>query len=86
LSENDLLGLSTAGGDPASALAAGNPVIVKAHPLHPGTSERVGRVLAAAVAACGLAEGTFGVLFDDTFTVGFTGSRAGEPLGPAGRS
>ena len=37
------LAFSVAGGDTASALAAGNPVIVKAHPAHPGTCERVGR-------------------------------------------
>src|SRR6266850_6871120 len=35
------LAFSVAGGDSASALAAGNPVIVKAHPAHPGTSEMV---------------------------------------------
>ena len=44
------LAFSVAGGDTASALAAGNPVIVKAHPAHPGTSEIAGRVLATAVA------------------------------------
>lgn len=84
------LAFSVAGGDTASALAAGNPVIVKAHPLHPGTSERVGRIVAAAVARRGLPEGTFSLLFDGGFTVaedlvrhplvqavGFTGSRAG---------
>ena len=39
------LAFSVAGGDTASALAAGNPVIVKAHPAHPGTSELVGRIV-----------------------------------------
>jgi NADP-dependent aldehyde dehydrogenase len=39
------IAFSVAGGDTASALAAGNPVIVKAHPAHPGTSELAGRVL-----------------------------------------
>ena len=39
------LAFSVAGGDTASALAAGNPVIVKAHPAHPGTSELVGRAI-----------------------------------------
>ena len=38
------LAFSVAGGDTASALAAGNPVIVKAHPAHPGTSELVGQL------------------------------------------
>jgi NADP-dependent aldehyde dehydrogenase len=84
------LAFSVAGGDTASALAAGNPVIVKAHPLHPGTSELVGQVVAAAVRRQALPEGTFSLLFDDGFgvaralvqhplvqAVGFTGSRAG---------
>jgi NADP-dependent aldehyde dehydrogenase len=53
------LAFSTAGGDTASALAAGCPVIVKGHPSHPGTGERVARELAAAVADAGLPEGTF---------------------------
>jgi len=39
------LAFSVAGGDTASALAAGNPVIVKAHPAHPGTSEMVARAI-----------------------------------------
>src|SRR5438270_13932971 len=43
------LAFSIAGGDTASALAAGNPVIVKAHPAHPGTSELVGRAIRASV-------------------------------------
>ena len=84
------LAFSAAGGDTASALAAGNPVIVKAHPLHPGTSELVGRTIVEAVRRCDLAEGTFSLLLDDGFAVaevlvqhplvravGFTGSRAG---------
>jgi NADP-dependent aldehyde dehydrogenase len=53
------LAFSTAGGDTASALAAGAPVIVKGHPSHPGTSELVARELAAAVADAGLPEGSF---------------------------
>ena len=47
------LAFSVAGGDTASALAAGNPVIVKGHPAHPGTCELVGRVLRDAVRQCG---------------------------------
>src|SRR6058998_993757 len=43
------LAFSVPGGDTASALAAGNPVIVKAHPAHPGTSELVGVVIQKAV-------------------------------------
>src|SRR3954469_640137 len=53
------LAFSTAGGDTASALAAGVPVVVKGHPSHPGTSELVARELRAAVADAGLPEGTF---------------------------
>ncbi len=84
------LAFSVAGGDTASALAAGCPVIVKAHPAHPGTSEIVGRVIQAAVAECGLHPGVFSLLFDSGFevgealvrhpavkAVGFTGSEAG---------
>ncbi|AQV99321.1 aldehyde dehydrogenase (NADP(+)) [Cupriavidus necator] len=84
------LAFSVAGGDTASALAAGCPVVVKAHPAHPGTSELVGRVIQAAVAEYGLPEGTFSLLFgvgNDVGqalvghpairAVGFTGSRAG---------
>jgi 2,5-dioxopentanoate dehydrogenase len=84
------LAFSVAGGDTASALAAGCPVIVKAHPAHPGTSELAGLAIAEAARACGLPEGVFSLLFDDGFgvgralvahplvtAVGFTGSRAG---------
>ena len=39
------LAFSVAGGDTASALAAGNPVIVKAHHAHPGTAELVGHAV-----------------------------------------
>ncbi len=84
------LAFSVAGGDTASALAAGNPVVVKAHPAHPGTSELVGHVVREAVRECDLPEGIFSLLFDsghDVATalvqhplikaVGFTGSRVG---------
>lgn len=84
------LAFSVAGGDTASALAAGCPVIVKAHSAHPGTSELVGRAVQAAVREAGLPAGTFGLLFDAGFevgqalvadhrirAVGFTGSRRG---------
>jgi hypothetical protein len=53
------LAFSVAGGDTASAFAAGCPVIVKSHPSHFGTSELVGRVIQEAIAACGFAEGVF---------------------------
>lgn len=54
---------SVAGGDTASALAAGCPVIVKAHPGHPRTSERTGTIVAAALAAAGMPAGSFTVLY-----------------------
>src|SRR5690606_17428680 len=60
------LAFSVAGGDTASALAAGCPVIVKGHPAHPGTSELVGRAVRAAVQACGLPEGVFSLVFGST--------------------
>ncbi len=84
------LAFSVAGGDTAAALAAGCPVIVKAHSAHPGTSELVGRAVAQAVKACALPEGVFSLLFDSGYEVGialvsdwrikaagFTGSRTG---------
>jgi acyl-CoA reductase-like NAD-dependent aldehyde dehydrogenase len=83
------LAFSTAGGDTASALAAGCPVIVKGHPSHPGTSALVARELAAAVAGAGLPAATFAhlaaasvevaeALVDapEVAAVGFTGSYA----------
>ena len=84
------LAFSVAGGDTASALAAGCPVIVKGHPAHPGTSELVGRVIRQAVSDAGLPEGVFSLLTGTTNALGgalvaeprikavsFTGSRAG---------
>lgn len=69
-SSNFPFAYSVAGGDTASAFAAGCPVIVKAHPAHPGTGEMVGRLILHAVRACGLPEGTFSLLFDAGFEVG----------------
>lgn len=88
------LAFSVAGGDTASALAAGNPVIVKAHSAHPGTGELVGAAIRDAIQQCGLPEGVFSLLFgggNEIGTVlmnhpyvkagGFTGSRtAGKIL------
>ena len=84
------LAFSVAGGDTASALAAGCPVVVKAHPAHPGTSELVGTAVQRAVAAAGLPAGVFSLLMDSGHeiggalvadprikAVGFTGSRRG---------
>ena len=64
------LAFSVAGGDTASALAAGNPVIVKAHRSHPGTSELVGQAIAAALRNCGLPAGVFALLIDAGTEVG----------------
>jgi NADP-dependent aldehyde dehydrogenase len=84
------LAFSVAGGDTASALAAGNPVIVKAHSAHPGTSELVAARIADAVAQCGMHPGVFSMLYDHGFAIGqalvqhpaiqsvaFTGSKRG---------
>lgn len=64
------LAFSVAGGDTASALAAGNPVIVKANPAHPGTSELVADAISRGVQSCQLPEGTFSLLFDGGFSIG----------------
>ncbi|QXH98295.1 aldehyde dehydrogenase (NADP(+)) [Pseudomonas monsensis] len=84
------LAFSVAGGDTASALAAGCPVIVKAHGAHPGTSELVGRAVTRAVKACDVPEGVFSLVYGSgrelgialvsdrrIKAVGFTGSRSG---------
>lgn len=72
------LAFSVAGGDTASALAAGCPVIVKAHPAHPGVSEIVGRIIQQSVSTCCLPEGTFSLLFDAGIDVGT--KLVGHPL------
>ena len=84
------LAFSVAGGDTASALAGGNPVIVKAHHAHPGTAEFVGLAVQEAARACELPEGIFSLLYGSGSAVGtalikhplvkaggFTGSRGG---------
>lgn len=84
------LAYSTAGGDTASALAAGNPVIVKAHESHLGTNELVARAIQRAAIKCGLPDGVFSSLVGSGFdlgqhlvkhpvvkAVGFTGSQKG---------
>jgi NADP-dependent aldehyde dehydrogenase len=89
------LAFSTAGGDTASALAAGCPVVVKGHPAHPRTGSLVAEQLSAAVADAGLPAGTFGHVLEDGFelaerlvrddrieAVAFTGSlRGGQAIG-----
>jgi NADP-dependent aldehyde dehydrogenase len=54
---------SVAGGDTASALAAGCPVVLKAHPGHPELSARTGRIVTEALRGVGAPEGTFAVVF-----------------------
>ena len=84
------LAFSTAGGDTASALAAGCPVVVKGHSAHPGTAEIVAQAIAAAIAALGLHPGIFSLIQGGRRdvgealvqhplirAVGFTGSLAG---------
>ncbi|WP_455568270.1 aldehyde dehydrogenase (NADP(+)) [Streptomyces fradiae] len=84
------LAFSVAGGDTASALAAGCPVVAKAHPAHPGTCELVARALTAAADRSGMPAGVFSLLVGRgtgvgralvrdprIAAVGFTGSRAG---------
>ena len=84
------LAFSTAGGDTASALAAGCPVVVKGHPAHPQTGALVAAAIARAVAASGLPAGVFSHLVGPSndlgaalvqdprvAAVGFTGSRSG---------
>lgn len=84
------LAFSVAGGDTAAALAAGCPVVVKAHPAHPGTSELVATAVLRAAATLGMPDGVFSMLGGPSHdigtalvadprirAVGFTGSRSG---------
>ena len=84
------LAFSAPGGDTASALAAGNPVVVKAHPAHPGTSELIANAFLAAQESTGLPPGIFSLVHGAAYEVGlalvkeprtravaFTGSLAG---------
>jgi NADP-dependent aldehyde dehydrogenase len=89
-SSNFPLAYSTIGGDSVAALAAGCPVIVKAHPMHVGTSLEVSNCILTAIRKLSLEEGIFQHLIDDEFevatqlitdariqAVGFTGSIRG---------
>jgi len=64
------LAFSTAGGDTASALASGCPVIVKGHKAHPGTAALVASAILKAVKKCGMPEGTFSLLHGNSRSVG----------------
>lgn len=81
------LAFSTAGGDTASALAAGCPVVMKAHAAHPGTAELVARAILQAIDICQLPKGVFSLIQGKNYAiasqivshplvkaVGFTGS------------
>lgn len=87
---NFALAFSVAGGDTASALAAGCPVVAKGHPAHPGVSVLVAQAIAAAAEQTGMPAGVFSLLLDSGIevgqalvkdrriqAVGFTGSRQG---------
>lgn len=94
------LAFSICGGDTASALAAGNPVVAKAHPAHPATSEMAARVIQEAARACKMPAGVFSMVQGttpdvslalvrnaSTRAVGFTGSlQAGRALFDAAAS
>ena len=84
------LAFSTAGGDTASALASGCPVIAKGHEAHPGTSQLVALAIQKAISICNMPQGTFSLLQGNSRSigealvkhpgikaVGFTGSFAG---------
>lgn len=84
------LAFSVAGGDTATALASGCPVVVKAHMSHPATAELIGAAVMDAAMATGMPEGVFSLLFGEGTrigqamvahpaikAVGFTGSRKG---------
>jgi NADP-dependent aldehyde dehydrogenase len=82
------LAFSVPGGDTAAALAAGCPVVVKAHPSHPATAQRCFEVMRDAAARAGAPDGTLGIVYgQDAGTalvkhpaikaVGFTGSLSG---------
>ena len=64
------LAFSTMGGDSASALAAGCPVVVKGHPAHPGTAEIVAAAVLAAIEICGLPAGVFNLVQGHSRAVG----------------
>ena len=81
------LAFSTAGGDTASALAAGCPVVMKAHAAHPATAELVAQAILAAIEICDIDKGVFSLIQGKNYAiasqivthplvkaVGFTGS------------
>ncbi|MBM1106878.1 aldehyde dehydrogenase (NADP(+)) [Aurantibacter crassamenti] len=69
-SSNFPFAFSTAGGDTASALAAGCPVIVKSHPMHAATGEMVASAVLRAVEKSGMPNGVFSNLNSSGIEVG----------------
>ncbi|HUF10328.1 MAG TPA: aldehyde dehydrogenase (NADP(+)) [Rhodothermales bacterium] len=72
------LAFSVAGGDAASALAAGCPVVVKAHPAHPGTSDLIAGAIARAARETGMPDGVFSMVHGASVEVGQ--NLVGHPL------
>ena len=81
------LAFSVAGGDAASAIAAGNSIVAKAHPAHPNTCATIEGAIKSALTKCGLSTDTYSIvqgtnpeithwlaLHDDVKAIGFTGS------------
>lgn len=64
------LAFSTAGGDTASALAAGCPVVVRGHHAHPGTAEIVAVAVHAAIQSCSITPGVFSLVQGGGLEVG----------------
>ena len=69
-SSNFPFAYSVAGVDTGPALAAGNPVIVKAHAAHPGVSDLTAQAIVKAAQRTGMPEGVFSMLYDNGFEVG----------------
>ena len=69
-SSNFPFAYSVAGVDTAPALAAGNPVVVKAHPAHPGVSDLTAQAIVRAAKRTQMPDGVFSMLYDDGYAVG----------------
>ena len=78
------LAFSVAGGDTVSALAAGCPVVVKAHPAHPGTSELSASAIRTAARETGMPDGVFSMVQGASPEVGISAGRASRRSGPVG--
>lgn len=69
-SSNFPFAYSIAGVDTGPALAAGNTVVVKAHPAHPGVSDMTAHAIVKAARKTGMPDGVFSMLYDDGYEVG----------------